>query len=52
MEKKKDFCRRVTNAVAWLNQNKMDDLRSAVLSMPNRMGVAECEEKKGAMTNF
>ena len=50
MEKKKGFCRRVTNAVAWLNQNKMDDLRSAVLSMPIRM--AECEERKGAMTDY
>ena len=41
---------RVRNAVAWLNQNKTDQMRNAIRSMPERLEALV--ELKGAMTGY
>ena len=41
---------RVHNAVAWLNQNKTDQMRNAIRSMPERLEALV--ELKGAMTGY
>ena len=41
---------RARNAVAWLNQNKTDQMRNAIRSMPERLEALV--ELKGAMTGY